>query len=643
MLKTMRKNVQSLKSILWIVVATFIISIFVVWGGAGRLGDKTASDTIATVGGRPIRAEAYFNALRNRIESLKTQMNELSRPFIEQLGLPQQVLNQLIDQSLLFAAASKLGVRASEEEISARIKAMPGLQQDGAFIGYESYKRVLQMNRISLPDFEDSVRQEIILDKTSRLLTAGITVTPEEVWESYEAGKSSAKIEYLVLETSKLEPGANPTPAEIKAHFDGNAAAYTIPERREADYVFFKNDDLKKEVEIGDAEIEAYYKSNEPQFQTPEKVQVSRIYLPFAGADKAAAESTAKSLASRIKAGEDFAALARTFSKDDKAASGGDWGLFDWKSLAQEEQAAVGKLQAGEVSGPLVLADGVSILKVTEKTPAVTTPLADAKPQIRSILEDQKARQMATDRMTRFAKDAAKGKDLAAAASKAGLKVQKTGLLKSGEALGDIDASGAISTALFQLKDKEISAPIYTYGGVGLAQLQKVEAPRPATFDEVKDQVEKDLVEARKKGLALSRIKEIRAKLTDKNWEDVAQKYKAEIKTVDEHKKEQYIGIIGENKQVDALAFSLPIGQASDPVTYEGGYVIVRVLDRKEASKADFEKDKETETTTLLEQKKNKFLQAYLAKLREEETLRLKPEVYNQITQDVLSRYETEK
>ena len=83
MLKTMRKNVQSLKSILWIVVATFIVSIFVVWGGAGRLGDKSASDTIATIGGRPIRTDAYFNALRNRIESLKSQMNEISRPFIE--------------------------------------------------------------------------------------------------------------------------------------------------------------------------------------------------------------------------------------------------------------------------------------------------------------------------------------------------------------------------------------------------------------------------------------------------------------------------------------------------------------------------------------------------------------------------------
>jgi peptidyl-prolyl cis-trans isomerase D len=639
MLKTMRKNVQSLKSILWIVVATFIISIFVVWGGAGRLGDKTASDTIATVAGRPIRTQAYFNALRNRIESLKSQMNEISRSFIEQLGLPQQVLSQIIDQNLLFAQADRLGVRASDEEVAVKIKSIPGLQQDGQFVGYENYRRVLQMNRINLSEFEDGLRQEIILDKTVRLLTAGVTATPGEVWDSYQTAKNSAKIEYIVLEKSKLEPEKKPGPAEIRAHFDANASSYKIPDRREAAYVFFKNDDLKKEVELNESEIEAYYKNNEPQFQVPEKVKVSRIFLPLSGGEKAAVESTARSLASRLKAGEDFAVLARSFSKDDKAGSGGDWGLFDWKSLAQNEQGAVGKLGAGEISDVVTLADGFSILKVTEKTPASTTPLADAKPQIRSMLQDQKARQMATDRMTKFAKDAAKDKNLEAAAQKAGLKVEKTGLLKSGEALGSIDASGAISSAIFQLKDKAISAPIYTYSGVALAELEKTEAPRAAAFDEVKDQVETDLIEARKKDLALSRIKEIRAKLTDKNWEDVAQKYKVEIKTVDEHKKEQYIGVIGENKEIDALAFSLPLKQASEPVAYDGGYAIVRVLDRKEALKADFEKDKETETANLIDQKKNKFLQAYLSKIRAAENLKIKAEVYNQITQDLLSRY----
>ena len=639
MLKTMRKNVQSLKSILWLVVAAFIVSIFVVWGGAGRLGEKSAPDTLATVAGRTIRTEDYVNALRNRIESLKSQMNEINRSFIEQLNLPQQVFEQVIDQALLFSLAGTMGVRASEAEVAVRIKAIPGLQQDGQFVGYEEYRRRLQWNRISITDFESGLRQDVVLSKIVQLITAGITATPEEIWAGYQAAKSSAKIEYLVLEKSKIELEAKPGPAEIQAYFDSHKDAYKIPERREAAYVFLKNDDLKKEIELGESEIADYYKNNEIQFQVPEKTKVGRIFLPFAGRDKAAVETEIKDVAAKIKTGGDFAGLAKAHSKDDKAAAGGDWGLYDWKSLGQAEQDAAGKLKAGEASEILTLADGLSIVKVTEKTPAATTPLADAKPQIRSILQDQKARQLATDRMTKFAKAAAKDKNLAAAAQKAGLKVQQTPLLKEGEAIPEIDPSGSIGAALFKLKDKEISAPLYTYAGVGLAELQKTEVPRAASFDEVKAQVETDLAGVKKQDAALARIKEIRSKLTDKNWEDVAQKYKAEIKTVNEHKKEQYLGVIGENKEIDALAFSLPFRQISDPVAFESGYAVVRVLDRKEAKKEDFEKDKEAETATLLEQKRNKFLQAYLAKLRAEKNLKVRYDAFLQATQDVLARY----
>jgi len=295
------------------------------------------------------------------------------------------------------------------------------------------------------------------------------------------------------------------------------------------------------------------------------------------------------------------------------------------------------------VSDPITLEDGMSIIKVTEKEPAATTPLTEAKPRIRNILLDQKARAMAAQRIGNLETSARKEKNLDAAARKLGQKIQNTGLLKEGQALQDIDPSGAIATALFKLKDKEISAPIYTYGGVGIAELRKTEAPRAANFDEVALDVENDVTEAAKKDKALATIKEVRSKLTDKNWEDIAQKYKLEYKTIDEHKKEQYIGVIGENPEIDRLAFSLPFQQVSDPVEFENGYAVVRVLDRKQADKAEFEKEKETQTSSLLETKKTKFLQSYLTKLRNEKGVKIKYNLYLQTTNDILSRYESEK
>ncbi len=640
MLKTMRQNMKSLKVVLWFIVAAFIVSIFVIWGGSGRIGEGEAGGVVATIGRHKVPTDDFLNGLRNRIESLKQDMKDIDRSVIEQLNLPQQVLEQIIEQRLLIDAAKRLGVRASNDEVRRRITALPGLQRDGAFVGYDEYKQVLSYNRIPLAQFESGIRQEIILSKTVAALTSGVVTTPQEVWDGYRLTKDTAKIEYLALESSTITLDKAPDAAAVKARFESKKDDYKLPERREAGYVFLKNDDLKAEVELSEAEMAKYYADNKAQFEMPEQVKVSRIWLPFAGKDKALVQAEARSAKDRLSGGGDFAELAKAVSKDDKAAAGGDWGLYDWRTLEAQEIEAANKLDLNKVSDPIELADGIAILKVTQKDAPTTTTLESAKPRIRTILQDQKARELAGTRIAKLEKEARRAKSLEAAAKAANLKVQTTGLLKSGEALGDIDPSGAVSSALFALKDKDISAPLYTYNGVALAQLSKVEAPRPATFEEAQDQVLADLEESLKKERALARINGIRARLTDKNWEDVAAANKLEVKTVAEHKKEQYVSVVGESSELDRLAFSLPLREISTPIDFTTGYAVMRVLERTEASREEFETIKATETANILEQKKNKFLQAYLAKLRGETDIKIRYDAFLKVTQDVLARYE---
>ncbi len=643
MLKTMRKNVKNLKWVLWFVVATFIISIFVIWGGSGQIGGKATSGDLVQMSGGKVSSDIYTNALRNRVEALRREMKEINRGLIEQLNLPQQVLEQLVEQQLIFGLAKELGIEASEKEVQDRITGLPGLQRNGQFIGFNEYRQVLSYNHIPMAQFEEEMRQEIVLTKTVQALTAGVTVTPDEVWEAYRKTKDSAKIEYLALEKSKVTLDKEPDEAAVQAWFAGHKDNYKLPERREGVYAFLKSEDLKKEIELSEAEIAKYYADNKAQFENPEKVKVSRIFLPLAGQDKAKVTTAAQSALARARAGEDFAALAKALSKDDKAKDGGDYGLYDWKSLPQKEQDAVAKLDNGKVSDIVETETGLAVLKVTEKDPASVTPLEIAKPRILNMLKDQKARALAQERIGKLAKDAQKAKSLEAAAKAANIKIEPTGLLKDGQALGDVDPSGSLAAALFRLKDKEISAAVPTYGGYGLVEMRKTEAPRPAGYEEVKAEVKNDLMEAQKKDLALNRMKEVRAKLTDKNWEDLAQKYKLEYKTVDDHKKEQYLGVIGESPEVDKLAFSLPLKQLSEPVDFTTGVALLRVLDRKEAVRADFEKEKADQTKTLAEQKRNQYLQAYLSKLRADRNVKVRYDLFLQATQDVLNRYDTGK
>jgi len=216
--------------------------------------------------------------------------------------------------------------------------------------------------------------------------------------------------------------------------------------------------------------------------------------------------------------------------------------------------------------------------------------------------------------------------------------VSSTGALKRGDPLGDFDSSGSVSEALFGLKEKEISAPIYAYAGEVLAELRTVEPERPATFEEARSQVESDILNTLKKDLALARLREVRASLKD-DWAGDAAELKLEYKFVETHKKEQYLSLVGDRPEVDGLVFSLPLKQASEPVPVDEGYAIFRVLERKETSREDFEKVKGTERDTLLEQEKNKFLQSFMAKARQEKKVRVNTEAYQRLTTDILDRF----
>jgi peptidyl-prolyl cis-trans isomerase D len=429
--------------------------------------------------------------------------------------------------------------------------------------------------------------------------------------------------------------------ADVQAYFEKNKDKYSLPERREGLYVFLQTEDLKKEVQVSDADIDKYYKDNLDQFKEPEKIRVSRIFLPTAGKDKAAVQKDAQALLDRLSGGSDFAQVARVSSQDEKAKEGGDWGYEEWRNLSDKEGQEIAKLSPDQISGLVETDEGFSIFKVSEKEPEKTQSLEEVKVRIKSSLEDQKAREIAEQRIGQIEKTARREKSLDAAAQKMGMKALSTGLLKKGQGLEPIDPSGSLSQALFELKEKQISPPVYTFSGTGIVEMEKVDAPRLAAFEEVSQDIEKDMRSGKRKEGTLQKIREARVQVEGKNWEEIAPQLGLEFKSVAEHKKEQYLGVIGESPEIDRLTFSLPVGQISEPVEFATGYSLVKVLERKEASREEFEKTKSTELTNFLEARKNRFLQAYIDKLRAERQVRINYGLFMQVNNDILSRYET--
>lgn len=639
MLKNMRKNVKSLAPILWFVILAFIITIFVDWGGAGRVGGGQGSDTIATVGGEKIPLDLYVQGLQQRIEALQQQLPELDQNFIQQLNVPQQVLEQVIQQTLLLQVAADMGIQASDDEVAERVKALPVFQKDGQFVGFDEYQRILNWNRTSTAQFEQGLEKEIRIEKAVKLITSGVTVSADELWENYKKMNESAKLEYLIIPEDKMEISEEPSEEELREYFQAHPDEYQIPEKRSSSYVFLNNEDLKLEVRLEEKEIEKYYEDNLAQFEDPETIRVSRIYLPLADKEPGMVVAEINDIRDRIGQGEDFAELAKTLSQDEKAEAGGDWGEFEWRRLSPEEQGIIEGLDQGNLSEAVETAEGASLLKVTEKRPATQKSLEEVREQIQGILTDQKTQELAEERIALLEKEAKRDRSLETASQRLGYALQQTGPLAEGDPILDIDSSGSVSRALFGLEVEEISSPVYTYSGVGLAQLTGIEPGRPATFEEAETDIREDLDLERKKQLSLAKAEEIRSELERRSFEQVSETHDFELKTSEEHKREQYLSVVGENLEIDAFVFESPLEQLSEPLRYENGYILMRVLERTEVTREEFEKNRETERQNLLDQKKNMAFASFYTKLREEKKVEPNYGLFFQINQQILSYF----
>ena len=146
-------------------------------------------------------------------------------------------------------------------------------------------------------------------------------------------------------------------------------------------------------------ELEEFYKSKPEQFKEQESVRASHILIGVAKdappAAKQAARTEAEGVLKRAKAGEDFAALAKQYSKDPgSAAVGGDLNFFPKGQMVPAFDAAAFALKPGEISDLVETEFGFHIIKLTEKRAGRTVPLAEVKDRLEGFLKQRKQQEL---------------------------------------------------------------------------------------------------------------------------------------------------------------------------------------------------------------------------------------------------------
>ncbi|MFQ5801979.1 MAG: SurA N-terminal domain-containing protein [Candidatus Methylomirabilales bacterium] len=204
MLRTMRDNLKSLSITLWLVIAAFIVSIFVVYGmqSAGP-GAISATGAAATVNGERISCQEFQRAYRQQVATLqRIYGDQWKEELIRDLGIRRQVLDGLITSRLLLQEAERYGLTVSREELADAVMHNPLFAEEGTF-SRERYRGLLEANRLTPERYEESVRETLLHQKLATLIQASAKVSETEAWEAFRAAREKVRVAYISLPRSE--------------------------------------------------------------------------------------------------------------------------------------------------------------------------------------------------------------------------------------------------------------------------------------------------------------------------------------------------------------------------------------------------------------------------------------------------------
>jgi len=580
MITLMRRHRKALQVGLLLVIAAFVASLFV-FGASGIGGGGGEPDAVATVNGESIRVERYQRRYQAYVEAYaQIYRDRFSQELAERLGLPQQVVNDLVQEAVIVQRARAEGLDISDEELNAQIRAFPAFQENGRFT-LRRYQEFLKQRGLTPVAFENDVRRELTRLKVEGAVRGGVKVSPVEVEHAFVLRREEIRAQWALVELTPLIAAAQATDQELLAYLGKHADEFRQPERRRIQYVTLAQKDFLKPV--ADADVEKYYAANLKEFEAPRQARGSHILARVAETGGSEAEDKAKAKIAdairRARAGEDFAKLAKELSEDPGSApKGGDLGLVSQGEMVPQFEQALFKLKKGEISPePVRTPFGFHAIKVLEVREGGRKPLKEVAGQIRDRLAAEAADRAMKARADEIRPLLQAAKDFMAEAKTLGLTAAESTIARV-DRLAGFGAPDPLEETAFALALSGVSTPVKTPAGLVVLKAIGTIAAGVPPLGEVRDKVTVAVKRQKAEGTALERAAQLAADAKSGDLPAAAKKAGATAGETPRFSRQKP----AEKLPGDAMlaALQTPAGGLTVPVKTQQGYYVLKVLER---------------------------------------------------------------
>ena len=576
MLDVIRANAQS-----WGVKVAFaiIIIVFVFWGVGSFTGGP--STVILTVNGEPITIQEFQGRYEQFERSVREQRPDLDAAALKRLGLRRQLMDTMILESLLLQEAKRVGITVTPVELRQVIESYPVFQNAEGQFDSQRYIEIIKAQRDTPGNFETRVRNGLLIDKLRSEITAGAYVNEKELHDLYMYEGERRIVEYALFPLEDYSSNVSVTPEEIQAFYEANQTRFSVPPQANVEYLLIGAGTIADPAAVSDEAIKTYYDKHPDQYAYPEQLHARHILIladekaPAEVLDKA--KNQIQEIEKRIRAGEDFATLAKEYSQDGSAAQGGDLGWFTADQMVAPFSAAASALKPGEVSAPVQTTFGYHLIKLEDRKPAGITPLADASESIRTRLAQEAAVGKVQDALEHVQLAIIGGKSLKEAGASLKLEPKQTGLVNTANLAQLLGLKPEnITTILAAKPGTTLETPFMTKDGYLVVHISESHPQSIRSLDEVKDEIATGLKADKARELALADARTVRKDFSG----EVPQTVATRLTKSEAFGREGYIPGLGISRDLAKDAFNAKLNDWL-PVAYalDGGAVLARLVE----------------------------------------------------------------
>ncbi|HZR56252.1 MAG TPA: peptidyl-prolyl cis-trans isomerase [Terriglobales bacterium] len=621
-----------LGGLLTIICVFMVITLVPGFGSADFLGGGSPQrGIVATVGDQQVTASEVQRQARAMLEQQFPRGGAQASMLLPYFA--QRAADQLISEKAMLAEAQRLGLRATDDEVREELQKNPNLAPTffpgGTFIGQDKYEQLLQQHDLTVPQFEQELRDQVLFNKLRNLIAGSASVTDAEVRQEFEKQNTKVKFEYAVLKKDDILKEIHPSDAELKAFYDRNKATYnnSIPEKRQIKYFVLDTNKLQAQTPVTQEELQSYYDQHRDEFRVPEQVNVRHILIktnltPDGKVDPKAADEArkkAEDILKQLKAGGNFEELAKKYSEDPGSAkNGGSLGWIGKGRTVPEFEKAAFSLPKGGTSDLVQSSYGFHIIHVDDKQDAHMKSLAEVKDQIEPLVRLNKAQKAAQSEASALLTQArSQGIDKAAAAK--GLQLVTTDFVSKTDSLPGIGNSPSFMESVFGEPDKSAPDEAQLPQGYAIFQVQAIKPPATPTFEEIRSRIESEFKNERSAQLLTQKTKELsdRAK-ADHDLKKAAKELGATVKTSDFVAPDGQVPDIGSMTGPASVAFTLKPGEVSGPIDSGNTGAVLNVLEKQQPTDQDFATKKDQIRDSLLQAKQGELFGMFATNLREQ-------------------------